>query len=118
MNDPIVVDFEGFTGKPPVLVGVLVDGVFAQTAFTDVEPALAMAAQAKGLKCGEFAGFCRELIKRARAERRAISASRSVRSSASQRRSAKPGPPMSSTSMPSDVRSRGVVTSTQASELG
>ncbi len=72
MNDPIVVDFEGFTGKPPVLVGVLVDGVFAQTAFTDVEPALAMAAQAKGLACVEFAGFCRGLVERARAERRAI----------------------------------------------
>ena len=72
MNDPIVVDFEGFTGKAPVLAGVLVDGVFAQAAFTDVEPALAMAAQAKGLACVEFAGFCRGLVERARAERRAI----------------------------------------------
>ena len=72
MRDPIVVDFEGFANTRPVLAGVLVDGRCTQTAFTDVEPGIEVAARARRLECMEFASFCAELVGRARREGRGI----------------------------------------------
>ena len=72
MADPIMVDFEGFANKRPVLAGVLVDGAFQQFAFVDVEPVIEVAARARRLECMEFASFCAELVGRARRERRGI----------------------------------------------
>jgi hypothetical protein len=72
MADPIMVDFEGFADKRPVLAGVLVDGRFTQTAFIDIEPAIAVAARACGLECADFRTFCEALIAKAREEKRAI----------------------------------------------
>lgn len=72
MNDPIVVDFEGFAEGAPILAGVLVGDEFVQVAFNDVEPAIAMAATAKDMRCVALADFCRDLVERARVEGRAI----------------------------------------------
>ena len=72
-NEPIVVDFEGFADRRPVLAGVLVGRSFTQTAFTDVEPGIALAARGRRLECTEFPAFCAALIERARREQRAIS---------------------------------------------
>lgn len=72
MADPIVVDFEGFADKRPVLAGVLVDGCFGQFAFCDVEPAIATAAHARGVRCTTLPAFCRWLVWRARREDRPI----------------------------------------------
>ena len=71
-NEPIVVDFEGFADRRPVLAGVLVGRTFTQTAFTDVEPGIALAARGRRLKCTDFPAFCAALIERARREQRAI----------------------------------------------
>lgn len=72
MQDPIVVDFEGLAKGRPVMAGVLVDGEFRQVAFTDVAPAIALAARARRLECTGFAVFCAALVERARREQRAI----------------------------------------------
>jgi len=72
MADPIVVDFEGFANKRPVLAGVLVEGAFKQFAFVDVEPGIASAARASRVECVRFADFCAELMARAQRERRPI----------------------------------------------
>jgi len=72
MSDPIVIDFEGFTSAPPVIAGVLADGVFVQSAFIDVEPSIEMAARAKQMECESLGRFCERLIDRARKEGRAI----------------------------------------------
>ena len=71
-NEPIVVDFEGFADRRPVLAGVLVGRTFTQTAFTDVEPGIALAARGRRLECTAFPEFCAALIERARREQRAI----------------------------------------------
>lgn len=72
MADPIVVDFEGFANKRPVLAGVLVEGAFKQFAFVDVEPGIETAAHARGVRCTTLPAFCRWLVWRARREGRAI----------------------------------------------
>jgi hypothetical protein len=72
MADPIVVDFEGFADKRPVLAGVLVDGAFEQFAFRDVEPGIETAARARGVRCTTLPAFCRWLVRRACREGRAI----------------------------------------------
>ena len=72
MNDPIVVDFEGFAKGRPVMAGVLVEREFRQFAFTDVAPTIAMAARACGLECSGFEAFCIAVVDRARREGRGI----------------------------------------------
>jgi hypothetical protein len=107
MADPIVVDFEGFADKRPVLAGILVDGAFQQFAFVDVEPGIETAARARRVECTAFASFCAELVARARCEGRGIAGF-----SNHERDEIAAGLggcclPMSSTSMPSGAQKRG-----------
>ena len=62
MNEPIVVDFEGFADRRTALAGVRVGRSFTQTAFTDVEPGIALAARGRRLECTAFPEFCATLI--------------------------------------------------------
>ena len=48
INRAIVIDFEGFMDRPPSLAGTFIDDYYRCTVFTDVDPALAIAADATG----------------------------------------------------------------------
>ncbi len=80
MNDPIVIDFEGFADARPLLAGVLVAGAadggahgeFRQFVFAEQDERMRVAAEAKNLAVTTLREFCIGLVDRARREKRAI----------------------------------------------
>jgi hypothetical protein len=65
----IYVDFEGFKGKTPSLVGILVEGVLTQTVL---DPRLFPAAVVKGCKAGSINEVAHNLRERCQAEGRKL----------------------------------------------
>jgi len=74
INRAIVIDFEGFMDSPPSLVGTLIDNYYRCTVFTDVDPALAIAADATGCMKAHLHTFLEGLIRFAIKEGRHIAA--------------------------------------------
>ena len=67
----LYIDFEGFQGSSPALVGVLVDGRFHQVVL---DPALAAAGESKGLHVENGRDWAEALARRAETEQRRICA--------------------------------------------
>ena len=74
INRAIVIDFEGFMDRPPSLVGTLIDNYYRCTVFTDVDPALAIAADATGCVKAHLQAFLIGMIRFAIKEGRHIAA--------------------------------------------
>jgi len=70
----IVIDFEGFMDRPPSLVGTLIDNYYRCTVFTDVDPALTIAADATGCMKARLHTFLVGMIRFAIKEGRHIAA--------------------------------------------
>jgi len=64
-----VIDFEGFTGQPPAMVGGLVEDGFQ---ITVTDPILRPGGEAKGLSFQRFSTLMQALVDRAKDERRRI----------------------------------------------
>lgn len=65
----LYIDFEGFKGKPPALIGILVDGALEQVVLDE---RLRLAADAKGLRVATLAEVGLELLGRCVKEQRVI----------------------------------------------
>jgi len=74
INRAIVMDFEGFMDRLPSLAGTLIDDYYRCTVFTDVDPALAIAADATGCMKAHLHTFLEGLIRFAIQEGRHIAA--------------------------------------------
>lgn len=74
INRAIVIDFEGFMDRPPSLVGTFIDDYYRCTVFTDVDPALAIAADATGCTKTRLRPFLSGLLRFAIKEGRHIAA--------------------------------------------
>ena len=74
INRAIVIDFEGFMDRPPSLVGTLIDNYYRCTVFTDVDPALVIAADATGCVKTRLRAFLNGLLRFAIKEGRHIAA--------------------------------------------
>lgn len=65
----IYIDFEGYVGKPPSLIGVAIGSEFSQVVF---DTGLGPAAEAKGLPIQDGSGLIEHLLGRAQRENRRI----------------------------------------------